>query len=318
MAHGRLVVQAPPRLDPRLDRRSASCCCSRRWPGGAWVHGSPLARFFIHTDRTIGVGLMVYGFIASVLPVWLLLAPRDYLSTFMKIGAIALLAARRDRGEPAPAHAGRSRRSRAPAGRCSPGPLFPYVFITIACGAISGFHSLISSGTTPEDDRPRAPHAAHRLRRHADRGLRRRHRADRRLRAAARRLLRHQRAARGVREARHGGAEPRRARGPGRREAGRAARAARSRSPSAWRRSSRRIPFLRGLMSFWYHFAIMFEALFVLTIIDAGTRVTRYMLQEVGGLVVPRAARVEGHRAPRSSSARWPWRCGATSSGPAR
>jgi len=52
---------------------------------GAWVHGSPLARFFVHSDRAIGVGLMIYGFLASVLPVWLLLAPRDYLSTFMKV-----------------------------------------------------------------------------------------------------------------------------------------------------------------------------------------------------------------------------------------
>ena len=117
--------------------------------GGAWVHGSPLARFFIHSDRSIGVALMVYGFVASVLPVWLLLAPRDYLSTFMKIGAVALLAVGVIVVNPRlhmPAVTAFARTG----GPVFPGPLLPYVFITIACGAISGFHSLISSGTTPK------------------------------------------------------------------------------------------------------------------------------------------------------------------------
>ena len=78
------------------------------------------------------------------------------------------------------------------------------------------------------------------------------------------------------------------------------------------------LPFLKGLMSFWYHFAIMFEAMFVLTLIDTGTRVTRYMLQEVGGMAFPRSGAGSGPGAAQSCSARWRSRRGATSSGPAR
>src|SRR5207249_917140 len=95
------------------------------------------ASLVIHPDKTIGLGIMGYGFIASVLPVWLLLCPRDYLSSFMKIGAVALLAVGVILVNP---------RLQMPAltpfihdgGPVLPGPLFPYVFITIACGAISG------------------------------------------------------------------------------------------------------------------------------------------------------------------------------------
>ena len=94
--------------------------------------------------------LIGYGFIASVLPVWLLLAPRDYLSTFLKIGTIVGLAIGilivDARAEDAGVHAVH-RRHRARSCRAA---LFPFLFITIACGAVSGFHSLISSGTTPK------------------------------------------------------------------------------------------------------------------------------------------------------------------------
>ena len=113
------------------------------------VQASPLRHWFLYPDHGIAAGIMAYGFIASVLPVWLLLTPRDYLSSFMKVGAVLLLAAGDHRGEP---------RLHMPAltpyihggGPVFPGTLFPYVFITIACGAISGFHSLIASGTTPK------------------------------------------------------------------------------------------------------------------------------------------------------------------------
>ena len=90
-----------------------------------------------------------YGFVASVLPVWLLLAPRDYLSTFMKFGAIALLAIGICIAHPvmhAPAVSGFAAHGGGPV---FSGSLFPFLFITIACGALSGFHALISSGTTP-------------------------------------------------------------------------------------------------------------------------------------------------------------------------
>ena len=253
--------------------------------GGAWVHGSPMARLFIHTDRTIGVGLMAYGFIASVLPVWLLLAPRDYLSTFMKIGAIGLLAVGVIMVNPhlhMPALTPFARTG----GPVFPGPLFPYVFITIACGAISGFHSLISSGTTPKMiDRERhmlpigygamltegfvgviALVAACALQPADYFAINARPEVFAKLGMVAQNLA--------TLEARVGETL-----------AGRPGGAVSLAVGMAQIFSA--IPFLSGLMAFWYHFAIMFEALFVLTIIDAGTRVMRYMLQDVGGLVVP-------------------------------
>jgi len=108
------------------------------WEGALTLKGTSLAWW-----------IMGYGFLASILPVWLLLAPRDYLSTFMKIGTIAFLAIGVIIVNPT---------LQAPAfssfvgggGPIIPGPMFPFVFITIACGAISGFHSLIASGTTPK------------------------------------------------------------------------------------------------------------------------------------------------------------------------
>ena len=94
--------------------------------------------------------LIGYGFVASVLPVWLLLAPRDYLSTFLKIGTILALAHRHSLRLPGSADAGGDAISSTAPDRSSPASLFPFLFITIACGAVSGFHALISSGTTPK------------------------------------------------------------------------------------------------------------------------------------------------------------------------
>ena len=135
-----------------------------------------------------------YGFVASVLPVWLLLAPRDYLSSFMKIGTIALLVVGVIVVNPElqmPAFS----QFIGGGGPIVPGPVFPFVFITIACGAISGFHALISSGTTPKMINRESRHPRDRLRRDAD-GRARRHLS---LIAASvartRRLLRDQHAA---------------------------------------------------------------------------------------------------------------------------
>ena len=117
---------------------------------GGWVHDHPTLRAFFDLDKkTLAVALIVYGFVASVLPVWLLLAPRDYLSAFVKIGTVALLAAgllwvRPDVQLPA------LTRFVDGSGPVFAGKVFPFCFITIACGAISGFHALISSGTTPK------------------------------------------------------------------------------------------------------------------------------------------------------------------------
>jgi carbon starvation protein len=240
---------------------------------------------FLYSDRSIGIGLMAYGFIASVLPVWLLLAPRDYLSSFMKIGAVLLLAIGVIVVNP---------RLHMPAitpfihgnGPVFPGTLFPFVFITIACGAISGFHSLIASGTTPKMiDRERdilpisygamvlegfvgvmALIAACALQPADYFAINARPEIFAKLGMAVQNLPALEKEVGETLAGRPGGAVS---------------------LAVGMAQIFSAIPFLRGLMSFWYHFAIMFEALFVLTLIDAGTRVTRYMLQEVGGMAIP-------------------------------
>src|SRR5574341_461841 len=116
---------------------------------GRYVPGSVIEPFFNLSRDQLVVSIAVYGFIASVLPVWMLLCPRDYLSTYMKIGTVVLLAAgvlfiAPELQMPAVT------RFVDGGGPVIPGRLFPFMFITIACGAISGFHSLISSGTTPK------------------------------------------------------------------------------------------------------------------------------------------------------------------------
>jgi len=119
--------------------------------GGGWVAGTEWGQAIFHLDRTtIAVGIIIYGFVAAVLPVWLLLAPRDYLSTFMKIGVIVMLAGaivlvRPEISVPAVTIFGENG-----LGPVFAGPLFPFLFVTIACGALSGFHALIASGTTPK------------------------------------------------------------------------------------------------------------------------------------------------------------------------
>jgi carbon starvation protein len=117
--------------------------------GGQWLHGSPLAGWLTLRGPTLAWWIMGYGFVASVLPVWLLLAPRDYLSTFMKLGTVGALAVAIVLLAPA---------LRMPAltrfidgsGPVFAGPVFPFCFITIACAAVSGFHSIVASGTTPK------------------------------------------------------------------------------------------------------------------------------------------------------------------------
>ena len=252
---------------------------------GALVPGSPFARWFTLSGNTITIGIMLYGFIASVLPVWLLLCPRDYLSSFLKIGAVILLAVGVIVVNP---------RLQMPAltpfihggGPVFPGTLFPYVFITIACGAISGFHSLIASGTTPKMiDRERhilpisygamvlegfvgvvALIAACALHPADYFAINSRPEVFAKLGMAVHDLH--------VLEAQVGETL-----------AGRTGGAVSLAVGMAFVFSS--LPFLKGMMALWYHFAIMFEAMFVLTLIDTGTRVTRYMLQEVGGMAVP-------------------------------
>ncbi|MDI9883584.1 carbon starvation CstA family protein [Streptomyces sp. HNM0645] len=117
---------------------------------GGWVADSSLAGFFTLEPGTLVVWMVIYGFLASVLPVWLLLAPRDYLSTFMKVGTIVLLALGVVIAMPTLKMPAVTEFAGNGQGPVFAGSLFPFVFITIACGALSGFHSLVSSGTTPK------------------------------------------------------------------------------------------------------------------------------------------------------------------------
>jgi len=118
--------------------------------GGQWVSQTPTwAHWFTFTAPTLAIVIIIYGFAASALPVWLLLAPRDYLSTFVKLGVITLLAAGILLVHPQ-LHMPALTRFIDGTGPVFAGNIFPFAFLTIACGAISGFHSLIASGTTPK------------------------------------------------------------------------------------------------------------------------------------------------------------------------
>ncbi|MDQ0986905.1 carbon starvation CstA family protein [Streptomyces sp. V2I9] len=117
---------------------------------GGWVAESSWADFFTLEPGTLVIWMIVYGFLASVLPVWLLLAPRDYLSTFMKVGTIGLLALGVVVALPTLKMPAVTDFASSGSGPVFAGSMFPFVFITIACGALSGFHSLVSSGTTPK------------------------------------------------------------------------------------------------------------------------------------------------------------------------
>ena len=116
---------------------------------GQWLHGTPLAGWLTLSGPTLAWWIMGYGFVASVLPVWLLLAPRDYLSTFMKLGTVALLGVAIIILAP-PLRMPALTRFIDGSGPVFAGPVFPFCFITIACAAISGFHSIVASGTTPK------------------------------------------------------------------------------------------------------------------------------------------------------------------------
>jgi carbon starvation protein len=262
---------------------------------GRWVAESPtLGPAFTLSATTIAWGLMGYGFIASVLPVWMLLAPRDYLSTFIKIGTIAALACGIILTLPT---------LQMPAvtqfingtGPVFAGSLFPFCFITIACGAISGFHALVSSGTTPkmldrESDARVIGYGAMLVESFVavmamcaasilDPGVYFAMNAPVALLGGS--------AASAVQAVQHWGFTL----APGQMDA-----VARAMGETTLLGRTGGAPTLavgmaqifsgafgKSLTALWYHFAIMFEALFILTSIDAGTRVGRFMIQELGG-----------------------------------
>jgi carbon starvation protein len=263
--------------------------------GGRWVAESPaLAPLFTHSGLTIAFGIIAYGFIASVLPVWMLLCPRDYLSTFMKVGTIVLLAIGILIVLPP---------LRMPAvtgfidgtGPIFAGKLFPFAFITIACGAISGFHALVASGTTPKMIR-REPDA--RLIGYG--GMLMESFVAVMAMCAAAVLDPGVYFAINAPLATLGGnalaaAETIRGWGftlaPGQIEALAAQVGEKTLLSRTGGAPSLAVgmavifsgAFGQGLMALWYHFAIMFEALFILTTVDTGTRVGRFMFQELAG-----------------------------------
>jgi len=251
--------------------------------GGSFIPTSPLAQYFTLSREGIVISIGIYGFLASVLPVWLLLCPRDYLSSYMKIGTIAALVIGVIVVNP---------KLQMPAvtefvnggGPIIPGKLFPFVFVTIACGAISGFHALVSSGTTPkmlnrETDARMIGYGAMLMEGIvgivaliAACSL---HPAD----YFAINLSPDKFAALGVSPVNL----QELSREVGETVAGRPGGAVSLAVGFAQIFSA--LPGMRTLMSYWYHFAIMFEALFILTTIDAGTRIGRFLVQEFGGRI---------------------------------
>jgi carbon starvation protein len=257
---------------------------------GRYIPGSQFASMFTFNHKTLTILLAAYGFFASVLPVWLLLSPRDYLSSIMKISVIGLLAigliiVAPEIKMPAFTEFGRG------GGPIIPGRLFPYLFITIACGAISGFHSLVSSGTTPKMIMREADIKTIAVGSMLTEGV-----VSIMALIAATSLLPldyfqinvpveklqailpklH---AMGFTESNLGQLSA----SVGEKIAGRTGGAVSLGVGMAYIFSS--IPGMTHLMSYWYHFAIMFEALFILTTIDAGTRIGRFLLQEAFGKI---------------------------------
>ncbi|MGH7496576.1 MAG: carbon starvation CstA family protein [bacterium] len=248
---------------------------------GRFIPESPLAGIFTLSKTNITIAIALYGFIASILPVWMLLCPRDYLSSYMKIGTIAFLVlgivfVHPDLKMPAITE------FIAGGGPIVPGKIYPFVFITIACGAISGFHALIGSGTTPKmiDKETHARPIGYGamlieslvgvtaliasaslfpadyfainvpVEKFAQLGLN---------------VVNLPELERQVGEAvagRTGGAVS---------------------LAVGMAQIFTALPGMQGLMAYWYHFAIMFEALFILTTIDTGTRVARFLVQEFLG-----------------------------------
>ncbi len=264
---------------------------------GGRVADSSLANAFTLSRNTLIVLMAFYGFIASVLPVWMLLCPRDYLSSYLKLGTIAFLIigvilVHPNLNMPAftPFTAG--------GGPVIPGKLYPFVFITIACGAISGFHALISSGTTPkmiakETDARMIGYgsmlmegivgvvaliAATSLFPGDYFAINTAQKTETQKAAYVRMVDEHSTPGFNLQPTEIDRLEQESGEKNLRGRTGGAVTLA-----LGIAKIFDGIPGLSGLMKYWYHFAIMFEALFILTTIDTGTRVARFLVGEFGG-----------------------------------
>lgn len=267
---------------------------------GNWIPGSPLEPYFQLSRNGTIWAICLYGFIASVLPVWLLLCPRDYLSSFLKIGTVVLLVAAVIVANPKLEAPSVNQFFAKGGGPYFNGAIFPFCFICIMCGAISGFHALVSSGTTPKmisregDVRvigygamlieglvgvvaliaaaslPQGDYWAinidlSKVQQYAE--------VLEKMNATHDRLPEIERQV---------GGESLRGRTGG------AVTLAVGMSQiftEAMRRLAGGAVNLDSVIKYWYHFAIMFEALFILTTIDTGTRIARFLLQEALGKI---------------------------------
>jgi len=264
---------------------------------GGWVAGTDWgAEWFTLSKTTLSWCIIIYGLAASVLPVWFLLAPRDYLSTFMKIGTIALLAVGILLARPVMQAPAVSKFAEAGNGPVFAGSLFPFLFITIACGALSGFHSLIASGTTPK-----LLEKESQMRIIGYGGMLTESFVAIMALITASILDQHLYFAINAPTAATGGTAETAAAyvnslglsGPPATAEQITAAAAGVQEGSIVSRTGGAPTLAFGmsqvlstafggpaLKAFWYHFAIMFEALFILTTVDAGTRVARFMLSD--------------------------------------
>ncbi|HEY6986427.1 MAG TPA: carbon starvation CstA family protein [Rhodanobacteraceae bacterium] len=275
------------------------------WIGGKVAADATWAPLFTVDGKALAWMLIGYGFCASVLPVWLLLAPRDYLSTFLKIGTVVLLAVGIALAMPELKMPALTRFIDG-SGPVFSGALFPFLFITIACGAVSGWHALIASGTTPkllanEKDARFVGYGAMLIEAFVaimaliaacvlDPGVYFAMNAPAALIGtsveSAAQAIGHwgfvitpdalAQAAKDIGEttilSRAGGA------------------------PTLAVGMAKILESVfsgESMLAFWYHYAILFEALFILTTVDAGTRVGRFMIQELAGLAVPSLRRTE-------------------------
>ena len=254
---------------------------------GPYIAENPtMASMFNLSKKQLSVFIPIYGFVASVLPVWLLLCPRDYLSTYLKIGTVVMLVVgvfwvRPDFQMPAITQFVNG------GGPIIGGKVFPFVFITIACGALSGFHAVIGTGTTPkmignERDILFVGYGAMLVE-----GIV----AIMALTAACV-LVPADYFAINAAPAVFAKLNmsvvnlPELSKAVGEQLQGRPGGAVSLAVGMAYIFSS--IPFMKNLMAYWYHFAIMFEAVFILTAVDTGTRVGRFFLQEMIGHVIPK------------------------------